>query len=218
MFIIFLYLELFIKLINSSFSFLTLSYNSFLFFNLSLISFFSFSNFEFFSFNILFSLFTFVISLFKEINSEAKTLLSYLKDKIESFVIELLLFVLVLVFKELEKVDVVKILFVLIEIFPVLNNMLLLLLFVGLSTFFFLVCFGVFFLFILFEFFFFGIEFLFSILSVCIAISFLSFFSFKIASCKFLNSSLIKSKSFNLLSLISFLDFNFEISFCIFSI
>ena len=36
-------------------------------------------------------------SLFKEIDSKAKILLSYLKYKIESFVIELLLF------KELEK-------------------------------------------------------------------------------------------------------------------
>ena len=36
-------------------------------------------------------------SLFKEIDSEAKILLSYLKYKIKSFVIELLLF------KELEK-------------------------------------------------------------------------------------------------------------------
>jgi hypothetical protein len=61
------------------------------------MSFFSFSNLEYLSFKILFSLLILVTSLFKEINSEAKILLSYLKDKIESFVIELLLF------KELEK-------------------------------------------------------------------------------------------------------------------
>ena len=154
MLIIFLYLELLINIINSSFSFLSLSHNSFLFFNLSLISFFSFSNLEYLSFNILFSLLILVTSLFKEINSEAKTLLSYLKDKIESFAIELVL--LLVLFKELEKFEVVNKLFVLIDGIPVLNPILLLLLF-GFSIFFFLLAFGVFFLLKLLEVLLFGI-------------------------------------------------------------